>query len=144
MLGHGIEGAEDFAVILQGLLGENLDPSARAEGAGRFVETDVTVAAEAEQLDVDAAGLDDAGFVGAALGVEIGRDAVRNMGAGDVDVDMPEKIFLHEKPVRLGVCRRQADVLVEVERRHFAEIQALIAMQSDQLLVKPERCATGG
>jgi hypothetical protein len=71
VLRHGFEGAEDGAVILERLLGENLDPGARAEGAGGLVETDVAVAAEAEELDVDAARVEDALLVAAALGVEV-------------------------------------------------------------------------
>ena len=104
----------------------------------------MAVAAEAEQLDVDAAGGDDPILVGAALGVEIWRGAVGDVGAGEVDVDVPEKIFLHEKPIRLRVRRGQPDVFVEVERGDAAEIEALGPVEPDEFLIEPERRATGG
>jgi hypothetical protein len=102
VLRHGFEGAEDGAVILERLFGEDLDPGARAEGAGGLVETDVAVAAEAEELDVDAAGVEDALLVAAALGVQVGR-AVGHVRAPLVDVDVLEKILPHEPAVGLVV-----------------------------------------
>ncbi len=141
---HGVEGAEDRAVITERLLGEDLNPRARAERAGGLIEADVTVAAEAEELDVDAARVEDALFVAAALGVKIGRRANGHVGALLVDVDVAEEIFPHEIPVGLVVGAGEADILVEVERRDPAEVEALVAMQADELLVKTERSATGG
>jgi hypothetical protein len=38
----------------------------------------------------------------------------------------------------------QTHVLVEVERRDAAEIEPFIAMQSDQLLIQPQRRPAGG
>src|SRR5262245_31810190 len=75
--------------------------------------------------------------------MEVLRDSVRDVGARTVDVDLPEKIFLHELPVRLRVVGRQADVLVEVEGRDAAEIEPFVAMQSDQLLIESKWRAAG-
>src|SRR5687768_8321544 len=97
----------------------------------------MTVTAETKQLNVDAAGSGNAFFIRSALGVQIFRGAVGHVSARDVDVDMPEKIFLHKIPIRLSVVCRQADVFVEVERGHAAEIESFVTMEPDQLLIKP-------
>lgn len=55
---------EEIRVIRPGLLGKNLDPSARAERAGWFVEADMAVAAQAEHLQIDAACMLDRFFIG--------------------------------------------------------------------------------
>ena len=144
MLRHGVEGAENGAVVAERLLGENFDPSAGAERTGGFVEADVAVAAETEQLDIDAAGVEDTLFVTAAFGVEIGRGAVGHVRAGWVDVDVAEKIFPHEIPVGLVVRAGETDVFVEVERGDAAEIEALVAVEPDEFLIEAERGAPGG
>lgn len=55
-----------------------------------FVEADVTGAADAENLKIDAAGGADRGFVGGTMGVDIvfGDGARRQVGAGRVEIDV--------------------------------------------------------
>ena len=144
VLRHRVEGTEDGAIIAECLFGEDLDPRARTQRAGGFVETDVAVAAEAEELDVDPAGVENALFVTAALGVKIGRRAVGHVGALWVDVDVAEEIFPHEIPVGLVVRAGEADILVEVKGRHAAEIEPFVAVETDEFLIEAERGAAGG
>src|SRR5688572_26506154 len=66
------------------------------------------------------------------------------MRAANVDVDVPEKIFLHEKPVGLRMLGRQPDIFVKVEGGDAAEIEPVIAMQPNQLLIKAEGRAASG
>ena len=52
---------------------------------------------------------------------------------------MPKEVLVHEVVVALRIGGRQADVFVEVERRHLGEIQQPLAMHPHQLLVHAER-----
>ena len=141
---HLFQATEDGAVIAESLLGENLDPGAGTEGAGRLVEANVPVAAETQELDIDTTGIDNTMFVAAALGVEIGGGAVRDVRALLVDVDVAEKIFPHEIPIGLIVRAGKTDIFVEVKSGDAAEIQTLFAVQSDEFLIKPQRRPAGG
>jgi len=104
----------------------------------------MAVAAEAEELDVDAAGVGDALLVAPALRVEVLRRAVGHVGALLVDVDVSEEILAHEPAVRLVVRGGEADVFVEVEGRDAAEVQALLAVHPDQFLIEPQGRTAGG
>ena len=55
-----------------------------------------------------------------------------------------KEILVHEVVVRLLVRDRQADVLVQVERGHLGEIQALCLMHAHQFLVQAQGARTGG
>lgn len=87
--------------------------AALERGAG-LVERDVSVAADAEHLDVDAAGLLDLGLVGLALLVEVLGETVEDVGVGELDVDLLEQVLVHEVAVALVVGSGEPDVLVEV------------------------------
>jgi hypothetical protein len=104
----------------------------------------VAVATEPEELDIDAAGVEDALFVATALGVKVGGRAVGHVGAFLVDVDMAEEIFPHEIPIGLVMGAGEADVFVEVKRSHPAEIEAFFAVEANKLLVETERSAASG
>src|ERR1044072_2842975 len=87
VLRHRLERTKHLAVIAQRLFGKNFDPCTRTERTGGLIESDVSVAPKAEELDIDAARGVDAVFVRATLGVKILRDAIRYVRAPDVDVD---------------------------------------------------------
>ena len=59
----------------------------RAQAVGRLVEADVAVGADAEDLQIDAAGRRDRIFVAAALGLQIGGRArsSKPMFAGSIE-----------------------------------------------------------
>ncbi|OPZ89433.1 MAG: hypothetical protein BWY73_01509 [candidate division TA06 bacterium ADurb.Bin417] len=137
---------EEAGVVLDGLLGEGLDMGARGQGRTGLVEADMAVAADAQYLEVDAAGLDDPLLVLAAVcgGPAVRGAAVRKVDVLLSDVDVAEEVLPHEVVVTLGVFGRQAEVLVEVEGRHPRKIQALFPVQADEFLVKAERGAAGG
>ena len=65
--------AEEPRVVAAGLLGQRLDPGGRGERRAGLVERQVAVAADAEHLEVDAAGLDELRLVGRAGGRHVGR-----------------------------------------------------------------------
>ena len=86
----------------------------------RLVETDVPVAADAEQLDVQpAVGLDPAVKLRRVRGRErLGHRAVEHVRAVRRDVDVAEQMAVHVRPVALGIERADRVVLVEVVGRH--------------------------
>ncbi len=57
VMGHGIDRVEESGVVEAGLPGQRLQPRSRRQRRARLVEPDVTIAADAEQLQVDPAGL---------------------------------------------------------------------------------------
>ena len=64
----------------------------RAQAVGGLVEADVAVGADAEDLQVDAAGRLDRLFVAAALGLQIGRGAVQEADIGRIDRHVIEQL----------------------------------------------------
>jgi hypothetical protein len=54
------------------------------------------------------------------------------------DVHVPKKVLMHEVVIALRMVHRQADVLVEIERRDAREVELLLLMQPHQLLIQPE------
>ncbi len=80
-----------------------------------FVETDVAVCSDAEDLEVDASGGGDFIFVVGAVCRDVGGVAVRDVDVLFLDVDVLEEVFPHEGVVGLGVVAGDVDVFVEVE-----------------------------
>ena len=92
---HGVA-AEETGVSLSRFDGDLLLMSERIDSSAGLVEADVTVAADSEKLKIDAAGSDDLGIIGCGLVVgEIGTVAGK-IGVCNVNVDMIEKVVVHE------------------------------------------------
>ena len=89
----------------------------------RFVEADVTVSADAEDLEIDPAGPDDRVFEieTVPLKVLVSNGAVRDVDVPGGDVDVVKQVGVHEVPVALLVLALETEVLVEVEGRHVGE-----------------------
>ena len=117
---------------------------ARLEATRGLVEADVSIAADSEYLEVDATGVADGLFVGAAVALVIARDgAVRNMNVGRGNIYVSEEILLHEVMETLGVSGREAQVLVQIESDDLGKIERFLAMQTYQLFVHSDRGAAG-
>ena len=93
------------------------------EAVRRLIEPDVAVAADAQQLHVNAAHAPDQLIIAHALCLRIRREAVRHMGVGHVDVHMLKKIPIHKVPVALAVFGGQPQIFVQIHALHAAEIQ---------------------
>jgi len=115
------------------------DARARRERRSRLVEADVAVLSEAEEGESESAGRGDGLFVARAFGIEIGRNAVRNVRASGVDVDVREEMLLHVRAVAAGMIAGDAGVFVEIERDDVAA-RAFV----DDALVHADGCAAGG
>ena len=101
---------------------------------------------DAEEDEVEAAGLPDGVLVGER--VRLGPLA-REVALGDVDllvgdVDVVEEVLPHKPVVALEALRLDGVVLVEVERRHAGEVEALLAVHADEVLVDADGRGAGG
>ena len=105
-------------------------------GRGRLVEADVTRAPDAEDLQIDAAGITDGRFVVGAVLRGVLREAVRDVDVIRRDVEVTEEMLFHEEAVGLRMVRAEAFILVEVERDHRAEAHSVFAVQADEFRVE--------
>ena len=95
----------------------------------------MTVVADAEELQVDAAhGFDECG-VTLALLLRIHLHTVRKMSALHREIHMIEQILMHEVVVALIVVAGQALILVEVHGADLREIEITLLIPLHQLLV---------
>jgi hypothetical protein len=123
------------------LSSQRFEPRAAAQRRAGLVEGDVAVAADAENLEVDAAGVLDPLLVLPAMDLEIERPAIGHVGAFGVDIDVVEQVLLHEGPVALRMSGAQADVFVQIEGRYLREVEPFFLVQPDQLAVGAQRAA---
>src|ERR1051325_1810294 len=141
--GHVLAPLEEARVVVDRLLRERFEARARRQRAGGLVESDVPVGADAEDLDVDPAALGDAALVPLAKrGIVAGR-AGRDVDVLRLDVDVPEKVLVHEVVIALRMIHVQSNVLVEIERRRAREIELPLLVQPHELLVEAERRRAG-
>ena len=129
--------------------GEGIERDEAGEGVARaagFVEADVTGAADAEKLEIDAAGGADGGFVGGAVVVDLafGDGAGRQVRALRVDVDVVKKVAAHERAVALGMLGCERVVFVEIKRGDVGEAQTFLAVEADEFGVDAHGRGAGG
>src|SRR5882757_1520065 len=137
--GDLVDAREEPGIVVPGLLGERLDPCARTQRRAWLVEPDVPVGADPQELDVDGARFGDRGVVMFCGGEDVIGDAVGAVHARGVDVDVVGELLADDVRVGLRVTRRQAHVLVEQERLHTREVEAVLPMPADQLAIDRER-----
>jgi hypothetical protein len=92
----------------------------------------VTGATDAEDLNVDPAGVADRRLVLAAVlfDLGVGQRAVGNVDVFFEDVDVIEQVLVHESHVALQLIGLHRKVLVEIERHDVAKGEALFLVQS--------------
>ena len=128
--GNLVDGVEQATVSLAGHLGELDAVSLLLEDVIGLVEADVAVVADAEELDVNAAGLLDSAVVGVDAVLDVEGLGVGGVSLGHIDVHVVKEVLLHEVAVALGMGALQAAIFVEVERLALgeAEVACLIAL----------------
>ena len=135
---------EEASVVLDGLLGEHLRVGAASEGATWFVEGDVAVGTDAEELDVDTTSGGDGVFISLAGGGDVGGETVRNVGLGLVDIDVIKELGLHEVVVALVVFGSETEIFVEVEALAILEGDFASLVGFSEQLVHLHRGGAGG
>ncbi len=63
---------------------------------------------------------------------------------GGIEVDVLEEVLPHEAVIAVQAVAGHRVVLVEIEGDDPGEVEALFAMQANQLAVDPDRCGAGG
>src|SRR5580704_7625351 len=143
--GHFFAAGEIAAIVGERRAAQSLGASARGEARGRLVEANVAVAPDSEDLQVDAACLANGRFVAGAIFLVAGLNAaVGNMDLGWRNIDVGEKILVHEAVKAVRMVGSQADVLVEIEGHYLRKIQSLLAMHARQLAIHSDSRAAGG
>lgn len=120
------------AIVFDRFLRQFFQASAGSEAGIGLVETDVAIAADAENLEVDSAGL----FNGAFVFVAVGGIILAKSAAGDVDsirreIYVLEKIGMHEVVKALWIVGREAQIFVQIEAGGLREIEALRFVKSN-------------
>src|SRR5262245_42071329 len=107
----------------------------------RFVESDVAVGPNAEQLQVDAARGGDRGFVSIAFGVQVGSDTIQKVDSFSTEVDAVEQVTLHEGPEASWIPAVYAGEFVKIERGDARPVGGPGRRQSAQLRISVDRRA---
>ena len=122
-------------IVLPRARRECLDACTRSQRRAGFVEPNVAVAADAEDLQIDSAAVTDALLVISTMGGDIVDIAVRNVYVAWVDINVPKQLIVHEGMVGLRVIDRQPDVFVEIEGPYPTPVE----IHPDQLPVETQR-----
>lgn len=73
-----------------------------------------------------------------------GHLRARQIDAAWIDVDVIEKIAMHEGPIRLGMFARNALVFIQIETCNLRKRKPLLTMQADQFLIQGNRRGSSG
>src|SRR5690606_38253210 len=111
-------------------------------GAG-LVEADVTRLADAQDLEVDAAGVTDLLFVLRRLPLDLvtRHVATREVDVLRRDVHAVEQVLLHVAPEAVDAVRLHGIVLVQVERHDLREVEPLFLMPANEFAIDLDRRA---
>ena len=102
--------------------------------------------ANAENLEVNTAAVLDLLFIGGAVG---GNFIILHRAGGQIDVfrldvDVVEKVGVHEIPVGLRMVTIQAAVFVQIEGNDVGKGKAFLFMHANQFRVKRQRSGARG
>src|SRR6266699_1431795 len=138
-------GTEKLGVVVERLAAQDFEACTRGETGCRLVEADVSVAANAEQLEVDAACGANRLLVGRAIDTVIAADAaVRDVDVAREYVDVAKEMLVHEMVITLGMGSTQAEVFVEVESDDAGEIERTGLMEAHEMPVKAQHGISRG
>ena len=110
---------------------------AQLECLVRFIEADVAVVADAQQLQVNAAHIVNDRVIAGALGVGVHVGAVRQVDVGGVDVHMVEQVAVHKAPVAFRVLLGQ-------DAGDLGKVQVALVVPLDQLFIGTHGGTAGG
>ena len=142
--GHIFLLLEEAGVGLDGGIGQGDLVGVLHELLGGFVEADVTVGAQTQQLQVGTAHRSDHRVIAGALLLGIGVHTVGDVAVGLIDVHMVEQVGAHEVGVALVMVFVQAHILVQIDGGDLGEVQITGLVLGDQLLIGAYRAAAGG
>ena len=95
----------------------------------RFVEPDMTITPNAQQLQINAASLLNCAVVLPAFGRNIRCATVGNMSVGRDDINMLEQLLLHKVIVTTVMCLGNSAIFIQIKCDYRREIQDAFAVQ---------------
>src|SRR5450755_1075856 len=105
----------------------------------------MSVAADAENLQIDAAGALNVVFIGGAVFFVVAGDgAVGNMNVAGIDIHMGKEVLQHEMVKAVGMLGRNSEIFIEIEGERAGEIEAFLTMQAGEFAIDAESGASGG
>src|SRR5690606_32663385 len=110
---------EEPGIVFTGRRGERLHTGTGAERRTRFVERDMSVCTDTQQLQIEPSSLSDLILVPLAVCIDVRRHAVEYVDVARIGIDVAEQVISHEPVVALLMRARKAYVFVEVERGDF-------------------------
>lgn len=135
---------EEAGVVFACLLGECFDARARRERRARFVESDMPVGSDAQDLHVDAARRLDCRVVLRAGVLDRVEVAVRHMHERRVEPERFDDGARDDAAVRLRVARVEAGVFVEREPAHMRHVEVPLLDLLREFGVGGERAGSRG
>jgi hypothetical protein len=114
-----------------------------ARGRTRFIEGDVAVGADAQDLQVHPTGGADGVLVALAGGGNVGRQAVGALDGPGLEVHPRGELLVDDVGVPLRVSGVETDVLVEGERPGFGEGDLPGVMACGEVVVDRQRGGAG-
>ena len=109
-----------------------------------LVKADVTVVANAEQLQIRVTGgSDDLVVLGAGSG-GIGVGAIGHVRVVQIDIDVIEEVLAHKVVIALGIVVRKTTILVQVIGADLGKVNVALLVPSSELFVSANRGGAGG
>src|SRR4029077_10352903 len=144
-LGDFFAGGEGFAIVVDRLPAENLQPRPRGKARRRFIESNMAITPNTKNLQVDAAGHPNLLFVRRTILFVVALNhSIGNVSSCRGDVDVAEKILAHKKVKALRMIRCDAEVLIEIKGSDMREVERLLAIETNDFDVHSEGGAAGG
>ena len=114
LLGHVVNGCKETLIGLNGALGQVHAVCGPGEILIRLIKTNMAVVSKAQQLKVNAALSFNYILIPGALFFAVRFCSVRNIGILHVNINVFEKVIIHEIVVALVVILCQAPVFIQV------------------------------
>src|SRR5699024_4993243 len=116
----------------------------RGEGGAGFVESNVPIGADSQDLQVHAASLRNLRFVPGAGLADVAREPVGRVHRVIREVDVRGEFGSDHVRVRLRVVAGKPHIFIEGERLRASEAHLTRLIAADQLRVEGKRRGTGG
>src|SRR5580704_3552944 len=110
---HLLPSTKEFAIVLHRRFAEHLQACFRRKTGRRFVEADVPIAPDSQDLQVDAARTLNFSFIPSAIFFVVATDgAIWDMNISRIKIYMRKKMFRHEMMKTLRVLGRNPQIFV--------------------------------
>ncbi len=124
------------------LLSQLNAPGPRAPGASRFIESNMAITANSQQLPVNFASFRNLCFVFQRSHFRIIETRGGHVNPLWIDVHMIKKVAPHLKPIAALVISAQSFVFIQIETCHIRKRQAFLPMTANEFAIKIQRRAS--